>query len=392
MEVLVHDQRPAHRRRPATGAGAPPSTSGVRAIAPLVVGLAPLALTVGATAARADLPALVGWASSAFLYGASGQLTWMDVLHGGGPAALAVSATVLVNLQMLLYGAAMRHVLGERIPRWRVGGGPAPGEPGVRRRHEATTGPSRTGRLRRRFYMAAGLTLWIAWLGLTGIGYAVGGLPSVPVLALVTPLVMLTLALRAVVDAATVAALIVAAARGGRRHRPAVRPRLRRGGHRRCAHGHRGRFPHPSAAWRPDAGVPGMTAWITLRRRQHPDARPQRGAIVAQQGCRRTRRSPTREQVRPAGPARCSGQPERGDPSCRNRLHPGAGGGRRCGTDRSAHSFHGRDDRRWHCGLPLGRGDGRLSLYVSPALAKLCPGLGELLGKPYAAARRVLSA
>ena len=46
---------------------------------------------------------------------------------------------------------------------------------------------------------------------MTGIGYALGGLPSVPVLALLTPLVMLTLALRAVVDSATMAALIVAA-------------------------------------------------------------------------------------------------------------------------------------------------------------------------------------
>ena len=58
--------------------------------------------------------------------------------------------------------------------------------------------------------MAAGVTLWIAWLGLTGLGYALGGLPSVPVLALLTPLVLLSLALRAVIDAATMAALIVA--------------------------------------------------------------------------------------------------------------------------------------------------------------------------------------
>ena len=65
--------------------------------------------------------------------------------------------------------------------------------------------------LRRRFYMAAATTLWIAWVGLTGLGCALGGLPAVPVLALLTPLVMLGLALRAVVDAATMAALLAAA-------------------------------------------------------------------------------------------------------------------------------------------------------------------------------------
>jgi hypothetical protein len=44
----------------------------------------------------------------------------------------------------------------------------------------------------------------------TGIGYAVGGLPSVPVLTMLSPLVILSLALRAVRDTPTLAALIVA--------------------------------------------------------------------------------------------------------------------------------------------------------------------------------------
>jgi predicted branched-subunit amino acid permease len=209
MNVLVDkhhqliDVRQQQARRAAT-------TSGVRAIAPLVVGLAPLALTVGATAARAHLPALVGWASSAFLYGASGQLTWMEVLHGGGPAALAVIATVIVNLQMVLYGAAMRTYWVSESRRWRLAAAQLLVGPvfAVATSHHRTE-PDR--HLRRRFYMAAGVTLWMAWLAMTGIGYAFGGLPSVPVLALVTPLVMLTLALRAVVDATTMAALIVAA-------------------------------------------------------------------------------------------------------------------------------------------------------------------------------------
>ena len=82
--------------------------AGVRAIAPLAAGLMPLALTVGTAAARSGLPPLVGWASSATLYGASGQLTWIQMADGGAPAALVVGATLMVNMQMLLYGAAMR--------------------------------------------------------------------------------------------------------------------------------------------------------------------------------------------------------------------------------------------------------------------------------------------
>jgi len=209
MDAPADDGSPllaAPRRRPARRAAA---ISGMRAIAPLVVGLAPLALTVGATAARADIPASAGWASSALLYGASGQLTWMEVLDGGGPAALAVAATVIVNLQLLLYGIAMGTHWANEPRRWRVAAAQLLVSPvyAVAASHHSTEPDPE---LRRRFYMAAAVTLWIAWVAMTGIGSALGGLPPVPVLALLTPLVLVSLALRAVTDAATMAALVVA--------------------------------------------------------------------------------------------------------------------------------------------------------------------------------------
>ena len=175
----------------------------------LAAGLLPLALTVGTAAARTGLPPLVGWASSATLYGASGQLTWIHMTHSGAPAALVVGATLMVNLQLLLYGAAMRMYWSSASRGWRLAAGflmvgPVFGV--VTEHHRTEHDPGR----RRLFYMAAGLTLWLAWLAATGIGYAFGGLPSVPVLAMLSPLVILSLALRAVRDDATLAALIMA--------------------------------------------------------------------------------------------------------------------------------------------------------------------------------------
>src|SRR5262249_56265209 len=90
------------------------------------VGLVAVGLIVGATAARAGLPPLVGWASSPILYGASGQLTWMQVLGGGGPIALAIAATTLVNLQLLIYGVAMRSYWVDRPRGWRLVAAPLP--------------------------------------------------------------------------------------------------------------------------------------------------------------------------------------------------------------------------------------------------------------------------
>lgn len=185
--------------------------AGARAIAPLVVGLVPLALTVGTAAAKADLPPLVGWVSSAALYGGSGQLTWLQMVGTGAPAALVVGATLMVNLQLLMYGTTMRTYWAGESRRWRVIAAHLLVSPvfGVATAHHETEADPA---LRNVFYMSTGLTLWSAWLVLTGIGYACGGLPSVPVLTVLTPLVMVSLAMRTVRDLATVTSLTVASA------------------------------------------------------------------------------------------------------------------------------------------------------------------------------------
>ncbi len=210
MEMLSCDQEHSadlcrrHARRAAANEGA-------RAIIPLAIGLVPLALTVGTTAAQADLPPLVGWVSSALLYGGSGQLTWMQMVDSGAPAALVVGATLMVNLQMLMYGATMRTYWAGESRRWRVAAAQLLVSPvfGVATaHHQNEPDPA----LRNVFYMASGVTLWSAWLVVTGIGYACGGLPSVPLMTVLTPLVMVSLALRAVHDVGTMTSLTIAAA------------------------------------------------------------------------------------------------------------------------------------------------------------------------------------
>jgi predicted branched-subunit amino acid permease len=190
-------------------AGRAAAVAGARAIAPLVFGLVPLALTVGTAAAHAGLPPLVGWISSAFLYGGSGQLTWIQMVESGAPAAIVVGTTLMVNVQLLMYGATMRAYWAGESRRWRVVAAHLLVGPvfGVATAHHQTEPDPH---LRKVFYMTCGVTLWSAWLVLTGIGYATGGLPSLPVLTVLTPLVMISLALRAVHDVGTTTALIVA--------------------------------------------------------------------------------------------------------------------------------------------------------------------------------------
>jgi branched chain amino acid efflux pump len=63
--------------------------------------------------------------------------------------------------------------------------------------------------------MAAGGALWLIWLGATGLGYALGGsLASLALLTLPTPLVLLTMTVRAAVDRPTLVAAGTAAVVG----------------------------------------------------------------------------------------------------------------------------------------------------------------------------------
>ncbi|MCZ7528532.1 MAG: AzlC family ABC transporter permease [Acidimicrobiia bacterium] len=210
MSIVLDHRAPAGEAVPKAGIGAS-AVAGVRAIAPLVAGLVPFGLAVGSTAGRADLPSVLGWASSVLLYGGSGQLALVEVLGGGGPAVAAVVATMAVNLQMLLYGAGMRTHWVDQPSRWQAAAAyllVGPVFAVSSEHHRSEPDPAR----RRAFYVAAGLTLWSAWLVLTGVGYVAGGvLPSAAVLALLTPLVLLTMAVRAVRDRAGVVALVAGA-------------------------------------------------------------------------------------------------------------------------------------------------------------------------------------
>ena len=111
-------QLTAESWEPPTGAArAGAGREGVRAMVPIVVGLLPMALGVGATAAVSGLPPLVGWASSAVLYGPSGQLTLFEVMGGGGSVLVTLVACLAVNAQMAVYGFGMRPYWTD-APRW----------------------------------------------------------------------------------------------------------------------------------------------------------------------------------------------------------------------------------------------------------------------------------
>lgn len=157
--------------------------SGVRAMVPVVVAYAPFGLLVGAAVAASANP-LAAWLSTWTIYGGAAHLAVLDVLaHGSGWAAAAVVG-LLVNIRLTAYATAM-------APEWRTA-------PARQRALAAVLLTDVTWALargrdhdQRRFYLGAGLTLFLGWPVLVTLGTLTGDwVGGLPVAALLPPLTL----------------------------------------------------------------------------------------------------------------------------------------------------------------------------------------------------------
>jgi 4-azaleucine resistance transporter AzlC len=192
--------------------------AGVRAVAPMLIGVAPFGMVAGATPAANGLGADVAVGFSTIVFAGASQLAAINVLSDGGSALVAVLAACTINLRMLLYSASIgpyfaHERLARRlgvaylmtdqayalsITRW-LGDDPGDGLPETRR--------SRLG-----FYIGAGLTLWCVWQLSTIVGLLIGkALPAGVHLDFAVPLVFLVLLVPSVTNRPS----LVAAVTGG---------------------------------------------------------------------------------------------------------------------------------------------------------------------------------
>jgi len=145
-----------------------------RDLVPVVVGLTPFALLIGVTSVRSGVGAGTGVASAALLFGGSGQLTAITLLAGGAGTGAVLAAVTLVNARFLLYAAALEPHFRDQ-PRWFRWAAPHlvvdPTYAMVTRRTDlAGPGDPADPAAFRRYWLAAGGGLAVAWTGLTALG------------------------------------------------------------------------------------------------------------------------------------------------------------------------------------------------------------------------------
>ena len=93
---------------------------GVRAEAPLLVGVFPFGLIYGALALNAGLSASVAQLMSSIVFAGSSQFVATQLLHDGAPGAIIVLTIAVVNLRHMLYSASLAPYLKDLSVRWKV--------------------------------------------------------------------------------------------------------------------------------------------------------------------------------------------------------------------------------------------------------------------------------
>jgi predicted branched-subunit amino acid permease len=183
---------------------------GVRAMLPLLAGVAPFGLVIGVTVAEAGVPHLAGWSLSWLVYAGSAQLAAVGLLGGSASAAVIVASVAVINLRVGLYGAALAPHWRGTSWWWRVLAGYLLIDPSFAVGSQSYDG-SRPARLAHRHYLGGALVLWAGWLTVTGLGVTVGAvLPSALRLESIGPLYIVALVVLSVRTKATWVAVGVA--------------------------------------------------------------------------------------------------------------------------------------------------------------------------------------
>jgi branched chain amino acid efflux pump len=184
---------------------------GARDMTPMVLGIVPFALAVGAAISTSSLTTAQGLASGPIILAGSAQLATIQMLDVGTSAVVVIVSALVINARILLYSTALAPWFREQPLRRRV----VLALPVIDQMHFLCTPRFAKGDLdasgRVAYYAGAGTWLVSAWLGTQLLAVIVGArLPEGSGLELAAPLAMAGLLAKSTVSRATVVAAVVA--------------------------------------------------------------------------------------------------------------------------------------------------------------------------------------
>ena len=184
--------------------------AGLRDVAPVILGLVPFGVAIGAAVAGSAMDHLAGWSGGPLLAAGAAHLALVTAIDAGSGALVAIVTAVVINARLAAYSAAIAPLFVGQ-PRWLRWAAPyalidqafalATGRPEAREPHWF-----------RRYWAALTLPLCLAWYGLITAGMALG--PVIPAsweMWFVSPLMFVAMGAPAVRDRRSVRSALVAA-------------------------------------------------------------------------------------------------------------------------------------------------------------------------------------
>jgi 4-azaleucine resistance transporter AzlC len=146
---------------------------GVKAMAPLLLGIVPFGLILGVTAASTAIGGLLGFLTSPIIFGGAAQLAAVQLIEEGAAAVVVVATALVVNSRHLMYSAALAEPFRAFPASWRWG------LPYLLTDQAFVLSSARWADeadpvYRRWYFLSVGLSLWVAWQAATAVGVIVG--------------------------------------------------------------------------------------------------------------------------------------------------------------------------------------------------------------------------
>lgn len=94
--------------------------TGLRAVLPLLLGVAPFGVIYGVVALQSGIPALAAMAMSSIVFAGSAQFLLAQLVGAGAPLLLCAGAVGLINLRHALYSASVAPLLAQLPQRWKL--------------------------------------------------------------------------------------------------------------------------------------------------------------------------------------------------------------------------------------------------------------------------------
>ena len=185
--------------------------AGARAMLPVLVGIVPTGLAVGAGLSAAGVPLGPGVVSAATVYGATSQIVLADGVTRGAPLLLTVASVAIVSARLVFYGVGVGRKFCEASTAFRWLAPLLIVQP-LHAVIDARLARPASLAERTAYFLGGGLTLWVAWQIAHAAGMLLGSVVP-PALALdaALPLCLLAIVAPALRDRAVVTGALAAA-------------------------------------------------------------------------------------------------------------------------------------------------------------------------------------